>query len=178
MATAQRIAPAEPNHYVWWFPGSPVMVHLAFEVVRRLQQHLQDFPSAAGAEGLLFGRFRNGVTEILHFQAVAPGDIQSVVAALPLERRRSLVGYYRTEEGDFHLNSNDHRSAAECFPERHHVFLMIRSTGFGAPTATFLFHGEDHQMVNFAFLEFPFDASLLAVMPRNLSPRNWGFFSD
>src|ERR1039458_5847498 len=37
MATAEIIGPAPPQYYLWWFPGSPVKVHLALSVVQRIE---------------------------------------------------------------------------------------------------------------------------------------------
>src|SRR5436305_1561713 len=65
MASAATYAPSGSSYYVWWFPGSPVRVHLSLDVVRRLGEQLQTTP----AQGFLFGKTADGATEILDFQS-------------------------------------------------------------------------------------------------------------
>jgi hypothetical protein len=163
MSTTQTLVPADPKHYVWWFPGSPVKVHLDLQVVQRLKDGLP-----GTSEGLLFGRMQNGAAEILDFQP-AYGNVRNTIAALPDEHgKRFLMGYYRTEEGDsFHLNAKDVSLAEECFRKPYHVFLMVHSNSFASPNATFFFHDGDGKMADFAFLEFPLDPSLLAIEERD-----------
>ena len=171
MATTETLVPADPKHYVWWFPGSPVKVHIDLQVVQRLKDGL---PGTGTSEGLLFGRVQNGAAEILDFQPASNGNVRNMIAALPNEHgKRFLMGYYRTEEGDtFHLNTDDVSLAEECFRKPYHVFLMIHSNGFGAPNATFFFHDGDRKMADFAFLEFPLDPSLLAIEERDRIQRS------
>ena len=97
-----------------------------------------------------------------------------MIATLPNDQsKRSLMGYYRTEESEtFHLNAKDISLAEECFRKPYQVFLMIHSNGFGAPNATFFFHDGDRKMADFAFLEFPFDPSLLAIEERDRIQRS------
>ena len=74
MATAQTIAPEQAHHYLWWFPGSPVRVHLALGVVQELKNRLFNPEAELGhpEEGLLFGEIRNGATAILDFEPATP----------------------------------------------------------------------------------------------------------
>jgi hypothetical protein len=169
MATIETLVPADPKHYVWWFPGSPVKVHLDLQVVQRLKERLRSNGPGTSEEGLLFGRALDGAAEILDFQPASGSNVPNMIAALPNEQsRRSLMGYYRTEDGDtFHLNANDVSLAEGVFRKPYQVFLMIHSNGFGSPNATFFFHDGDRRMADFAFLEFPFDPSLLAVEERD-----------
>jgi len=164
MATAETVGPSNPQHYLWWFPGCPVKVHLALRVVQRLKNRLSDVGDLSPEEGLLFGGTREGATEILDFQPVTNTSVRNVVAGLPAERKSSLVGYYRTETGEaFHLDEQDLSLAQECFAKPYHVFLIVHHNRFGPPTATFFFHDRDGRMADFAFLEFPLDPSLLAA---------------
>lgn len=174
MATTETLVPADPKHYVWWFPGSPVKVHLDLQVVQRLKERLQGIGIGTSEEGLLFGRVLDGAAEILDFQPASNGNVPNMIAALPDEQsKRSLMGYYRTEEVDtFHLNAKDVSLAEECFRKPYHVFLMIHSNGFGSPNATFFFHDGDRKMADFAFLEFPLDPSLLAIEERDRIQRS------
>lgn len=166
-AAPQDVVPAAPKDYVWWFPGCPVKVRLALEMVPRLSQRLWGAGSGNLEQGLLFGRSRGGVTEILDFQPAGDDSVPTMIAALPSESKQSLIGYYRTEQGEtFHLNPQDQCLAEHCFREPYNVFLMVRSDRFGPPKATFYFHGEDGRMVDFAFMEFPFSPSLLATEER------------
>ena len=173
MATALTVV-ADPKRYVWWFPGSPVKVHLDLQMVQRLKDRLQDFGTGAAEEGLLFGRTVEGAVEILDFQPASNASVTSMIAALPNEQgKHSLMGYYRTEQGEtFHLNAKDVSLAEECFRKPYHVFLMIHSNGFGSPNATFFFRDGDRKMADFAFLEFPLDPSLLAIEERDRIQRS------
>ena len=90
MATTETVVPVDPKHYVWWFPGSPVKVHLDLQVVQRLKQRLWENGAGNSEGGLLFGRTRDGATEIVDFQAVAGASIASAVAALPARAETSL----------------------------------------------------------------------------------------
>jgi hypothetical protein len=165
MATAQTIGPEQTQRYLWWFPGSPVRVHLDLGVVQELQNRLfgHDAEPAHPQEGLLFGEIRNGATAILDFEPSKSESVRSLVEMLPPGKKGSLVGYYRTESSDaFRLNAQDHSLAREHFARPYNVFLLVRRNSFGPPTATFFFHDSDCRMVDFAFLEFPFDPSLLA----------------
>ena len=166
MATVE-LAPS-PQHYAWWFPGSPIKVHLDLQVVRRMQEYLQNSKPGVPQEGLLFGKASAGITEILDFLPACGADVAQLIPELAKDHRDlSLVGYYRTEPGDA-LRLNDHDlSLAELFFEKpHQVFLLLQETGFGSPNATFFFH-EENRLANFAFLEFPFDASELANQERD-----------
>jgi hypothetical protein len=165
MATAQTIGPEQTQRYLWWFPGSPVRVHLDLGVVQELNNQLFG-PNAEPAhpeEGLLFGEIRNGATAILDFEPSPPDRVRSLVERLPSGKKGSLVGYYRTESSDaFKLNAQDHSLAREHFARPYSVFLLVHRNSFGPPTATFFFHDSDCRMVDFAFMEFPFDPVLLA----------------
>jgi hypothetical protein len=164
-------APA-PEHYVWWFPGAPVKVHLELGVVQRLKNHLDQSPGAA-QQGLLFGRVLDGITEILDFDPLANGNSIDALATLPEDRKGALVGYYRTEPGEnLRLNSNDLMLAAGFLAKPHHVFLLIQSGAFAAPNASFFFHKDDHSMADFPFLEFPLDPDLLAMEERDRLSRS------
>ncbi len=168
MATALAVVPSDPKHYVWWFPGSPVKVHLDLQMAQRLNERLQGIGAGVPDQGLLFGRMSEGAVELLDFQPVN-GNVASTIAALPNEQgKRLLMGYYRTEQEEiFQLNARDASLADECFQKPCHVFLMIQSKGFGSPNATFFFRDGDRKMADFAFLEFPWDPSLLANEERD-----------
>jgi hypothetical protein len=162
--TNENVVPAAPQHYLWWFPGCPVKVHLALDVVQRLNERLRCTQAVASDEGLLFGKAADGTTEILDLQPATDTNVPGMVAGLRAERKGSLVGYYRTEKGEaFHLNARDLSLATECFAKPYNVFLMVHCNTFGPPTATLFFQDRDCRMAEFAFLEFPFDSSLLAA---------------
>ena len=165
-------APA-PEHYVWWFPGSPVKVHLELDVAQRLKNRLEQSSPGTPQEGFLIGRALDGTTEILDFDPLISSSALDVLAALPEERKRALVGYYRTEPGEnLRLNPNDLLLADGHFAKAHHVFLLIQSGGFGAPNASFFFHKTDRSMADFPFLEFPLDPDLLAMEERDRLSRS------
>jgi|SRR5579871_2954662 len=174
MATTLTDVPANPKHYVWWFPGCPVRVHLDLHVVQRLKERLQGVGSEVFEEGLLFGRSLDGASAILDFEPVFDGNVASAIAALPKDSgRRFLMGYYRTEkEETFRLSPKDAALAEECFRRPYHVFLAVHSNGFTSPNATFFFRDGDRKMSDFAFLEFPLDPSLLAMAERDRIQRS------
>jgi hypothetical protein len=155
------------SYYVWWFPGSPVRVHLSLDVVRRLSEQLGPGGAQKGGEGLLFGKAVDGTTEVLDFQPAA-GRIPEAVEALDKEgAKRLLVGCYRTESDVLRLNDKDLLLARTCFPQNYHVFLLIQPSGFGPPSASFFFHDADGRMADLSLMEFPFDPSLLAGEERD-----------
>lgn len=173
MATTEILVTADPKHYVWWFPGSPVKVHLDLQVVQQMKEHLRD-AGAGAAAGLLFGRLSGGAVEILDFQPAPTCDVPNIIAMLPDEPSKgSLMGYYRTEENEtFHLNAKDLSLAEECFRKPYQVFLMIHSNGLDSLNATFFFRDGSRKMADLAFLEFPFDSSLLAIEERDRIERS------
>jgi protein TonB len=175
MPITESCVSTDPQHYVWWFPGSPVKVHLDLRIVTRLQERIrQNGHGAIEEEGLLFGRALDGVTEILEFQPAVGRSVSDMVAALPLEQgRHRLVGYYRTEQGQtFALNENDLALAGTLFGKSHQVFMLIQPNSFGSPSATFFFHDGNHKMADVSFMEFPLDASLLAIEERDRIKRS------
>jgi len=138
-----------------------------------MQEHLH-LGAGTPQAGLLFGTAQAGTTEILDFQPAIQGDVSRLIAELPKDKRElSLVGYYRTESGDtLHLNGNDLSLAELFFEKPHQVVLLLQDTGFGPPNATFFFHEKGRGMANFAFLEFSFDPSDLAVQERDRIQRS------
>ncbi|HUB83326.1 MAG TPA: hypothetical protein VMB03_31215 [Bryobacteraceae bacterium] len=159
MATAKIVAPAEPQQYLWWFPGSPVKVRLALSLVEPLKQRVI---CGEAEEGLLFGEIRLGVTDIVEFQPVEGSSVGEFIERLPPERKAAIVGYYRSDEREeFHLTPQDRLLAKVHFASPYNVFLVIRRGASGGPLATFFFQDRDCRMTEFAFLEFPFDAALL-----------------
>ena len=92
-----------------------------------------------------------------------------IIAAGSKDRTKSLlVGYYRTEPGEtLRLNEKDLALADTYFGKPYQVFLLLQRNGYGAPNATFFFQDENRRMAEFAFLEFPFDPSLLATEERD-----------
>lgn len=169
MATTGTCPSTDPRHYIWWFPGSPVRVHIDLGVVERLQERLRNSGSGVPEHGLLFGRVLEGATEIIEFQPASGRSVPEMIADFAMERgKRLLVGYYRTEAGEtLRLNEDDLALFKTFFGKAYHVFLLIQPNAFAAPNATFFFSRGDHQISEFPFLEFPLDASLLATEERD-----------
>jgi protein TonB len=162
IAAASR-PPAGPEHYVWGFPGSPLKVHLELDLVKRLRDQIQSKSRGPAENGLLFGRAVPGITEIFDFQPAENNVAEAAAAVTDQRGQRMLVGYYRIETGPtLRLSEDDIRLAATAFPKRYQVFLLIQPNGSGS-NATFFFHKDDDRMSEFAFLDFPFDARLLAT---------------
>lgn len=157
--------PARPKYYVWWFPGSPVKVHLALPVVEHLADNLQNQGAVSPPQGILLGRFLEGATEILD---VRPASNLKEFLASGSDVKHQAVGYYRTEAGEtLRLNDNDRALAEAFFVKPHHVVLLIQTTGFGPPNATFFFRDSGGSLVEFPVLEFPLDPSQLALEERD-----------
>jgi hypothetical protein len=161
MASTESYAPT--GYYVWWFPGSPLKVHLALEVVRQLREQFQLTGPQSTGEGLLFGKAIEGGTEVLDFEPT-DSSVSEAVATLDHDGgRRLLVGYYRIETGDsLRLKESDLALARTWFAQPYHVFLIIQPNEFGPPNASFFFHDRDGKMAEFSLMEFPFEPSLLA----------------
>ena len=166
MAQTSTVAPLRdfptPTHYTWSFPGSPIQIRIALEVVERLREQLQ-----SSHQGLLLGRFTGQITEIDNFTplpSAEPPSASEVTAALPCVDSSDLVGYYRGHhEGDLRLNEADIALARTLFPNPQQVFLLIQPAGTGPATATFFFWDEGTFSGDVSFLEFPLDSSLLAI---------------
>ena len=162
METTESYAPTGCSYYAWWFPGSPVRVHLALEVIRRLRERLQLDQKMTG-EGLLFGKVAEAATEVLDFQPAAGRVLEAIASLCRDGGQPMLVGYYRIELSDsLRLTGADLELAQACFTKPYEVFLVIQPTGFGPPNASFFFHDKNGKMAEFSLLEFPFDPSLLA----------------
>lgn len=164
MATGTPPAPASADHYVWWFPGAPLRVHLALPVVRRLCDQLDAAGKGAAIEGVLRGGALDNITAVSDC-APAQGDIRLAAADA------RVVGYYRVA-GSLALSDTDVALAAECFPHPHQVILLIQPAAFGAPAASFFFHNAGGAMSPLSLMEFPLDAALLAGEERERMRRS------
>ncbi len=160
----------DPRHYIWWFPGSPVRVHVDLGVIEGLQERLRDPARGIAEHGLLFGRVFEGAIEIIEYRPVTNRSVAETIAKLPAEpRKRLLMGYYRTEHGEaLRLNEDDLFLFKTFFGKPYHVFLLIQPKPFAPPNATFFFSRGDRKISEFPFLEFPLDVSRLATEEREL----------
>src|SRR5690242_14173140 len=114
---------AAPKHYVWWFPGAPIKIHISLGVVQRLSESFQN--SRVAHEGLLLGKPVNGVTEILDFLPAANRSVAELVTTNDIHQGTlSPIGFYRTDSGaTLRLNEADQSLAQKFFNKPHHVFL-------------------------------------------------------
>jgi TonB-like protein len=173
MTATERRTAIEPKYYVWSFPGCPLKVHLDLKLVERLQKqprHATDVSSIS--QGLLLGRTLGTVVEINDFQPLPSAetkDIEQAIAALADEGgQQLLMGYYRFQHGGvLRLSDHDLTLAEASFTEAKHVFLLIQTADSGPATGSFFFREGGRMNGDFAFLEFPFDAALLAATERN-----------
>jgi len=173
LAIIESYAPADPRHYVWWFPGSPIKIHLDLHVIEGLQNQLGSIGPGLAEQGLLFGKVTDGATEILEFQPIRNRTVGEAIGELSTAAgKRLLVGYYRTEPGEMlRLNEADLALFKQFFGRPYHVFLVIQPSAFAPPNATFFFSRGDNKMAEIPFLEFPLDASLLATEERDRMSR-------
>ena len=154
-----------PTHYTWSFPGSPLKVRLALDVVERLQTQLNPDKNST-QHGLLLGRAVGQTTEIDDFTALSDSKSPSISEVAPFIPPFSVpmpVGFYRIHrDAVLRLNEGDVALAQALFPNPHQVLLLIQPCESGPATATFFFWAEGRMHGDFPFLEFPFDAPLLA----------------
>jgi periplasmic protein TonB len=161
----QHLVPSTsvPQSYTWTFPGAPVRVRIQLDVIRRLQDFL---PGSAGCIGLLLGRVAPGhETEITSVCPVAGDGPDAVAVALKSLRTPDHavpIGFYRAGAAGLRLNDEDYEIARTCFANPASVFLVVQHSDRGPGNATFFFW-DNHQIHrDFAILEFPFDAEVLA----------------
>ena len=172
---AESVGTAEKQQrafYDWTFPGAPVRVHLRLDVVQRLEEYLaQELESMTAKpparRGLLLGGVSAGGTEIIDFQplvSVEPAEVLAIAALFENHGVRP-VGYYRAHgEGEekLCLDSEDLALARACFSDPNCVFLVVCQTAAHPASAGFFFWDREHIDGDFCFLEFPFEAQLLA----------------
>jgi hypothetical protein len=165
MPITASCASTDLRHYIWWFPGSPVKVHVDLCVIEGLQERLRDPGRGIAEQGLLFGRVLEGAIEISEYQPVSSRSVAETIEALAAEpRKRLLIGYYRTEhEEELRLNDSDVLLFKTFFGKPYHVFLLIQPHAFAPPNATFFLSRGDRKISEIPFLEFPLDVSLLAT---------------
>jgi hypothetical protein len=164
-ALAEKDGGKAPEHFVWSFPGS-IMVELSLDVVSRLEPQLKDTP-----QGLLLGDTAGAVPRIRDFRAVTPAELAGLRRSVPvpseLTNGAAVMGYFRVQrEGDLRLTPEDLNLAAALIPHPNQVFLLIEYSGSGTANASFFFWDSGRMFGDFAFLEFPFEASLLAAQER------------
>src|ERR1041385_8154073 len=169
-APAETGLPSPPtNYYVWSFPGS-ITVHLSLDVVKALETHLPGMP-----QGLLFGKPAGAATEISGFKLLSSSELAAMAlkGELP-EMTGGLrpVGFFRVQKGgDLRLTAEDLALAKAVFPDAYDVFLVIQTDGPDPANASFFFWDGDCIHADFTFLEFPFDAVLLAGRNTARQPR-------
>jgi hypothetical protein len=173
MLTAWREIAAEPACYAWSFPSAPIQIHLSLDVVMRLKQHLDPvLPLLDGKlvqpRGLLIGRTKApGITEIVDFEPLSSTDwanpAQAIANVLDPASGVGCVGYYRFERGpSLCLKEADQTLAGDFFRDPSSVFLMIQPRKREPANAGFFFWDGEQLNGDFCYMEFPFDARLLA----------------
>ena len=160
VVSERRKAP-EAEFYTWSFPGSPVRIRLDLAVVKSFSARLRH--GAAAAEcGVLIGSVEGSTTVISGTQPIAQPAVADAARAIASVGAKA-VGYYRlTEEDSLRLNESDLALAEALFRDPHQVFLLVHRGGAGPASATFYFRDNGLLNGDFPFLEFPFDAALLA----------------
>src|SRR4051794_12550886 len=85
-AIQEQLSPEIPSRYTWSFPGAPLKVQLAMDLVKRLQAQLQDATPNAPKHGYLLGKIAGHTTEAVEFKAVSvpdPAAVAKIAAARP-----------------------------------------------------------------------------------------------
>jgi protein TonB len=158
----ERLAAAEPGYYTWSFPGSPVRVQIALEVVRRIEAQMPPNGESHVESGLLLGTANGHTTVIADSQAIAKAGVPEMRRAVA-SAGKMPVGYYRIRrQGSLRLDSEEVSIAESLFREAHQVVLLIQPADSGPANASFFFRDRDALNSDFPFLEFPFDSELLA----------------
>jgi hypothetical protein len=165
----------ETQFYAWSFPGAPVQVHLSLEVVREIRQCLAQ-ASASGASapvtGLLLGpTVTASFPNITGFRALRTGKSAELEQAIASVRNSGdhlvTVGYFRTHNGERLALSPEDISLAEAhFSKPNCVLLLVDASNPTAANAGFFFWDRgklNGGFYDFCFLEFPFDAAMLAT---------------
>ena len=152
-----------PQSYTWTFPGSPVRVCVQLDVIRHLQELLL---TGTGRSGILLGQMTRGreteITSVTAIDGEGPDALATTLLSLRPSGDVRPVGFYRAGADSLRLNDEDYEIARTHFANPSNVFLVIEQTEGGQGNATFFFW-DNHQIHReFAILEFPFDADLLA----------------
>ena len=158
--------------YTWTFPGAPVKVRLALNIVDEIRGAIgTDNPPNIGG-GLLFGAVRHGAIVIDRARPIAHLNAGSVQEALRAPVAQ-VVGFYRVQPGNdvLRLGDDDVALVRRLFPPPNSVALLVQR-GEGAPRATFFFWQGSDFISECALLEFPFDSELLAIEERGRAARN------
>ncbi len=163
----------EQEFYTWSVPGAPIRVHVSLDVVRGIEDYLGDEPPSFSAaipkSGLLLGRIDvPGETTITGSQPLSitrPAEIEAALAALKDSSEKvRAVGFFRTHDKDrLCLGPADFSLAQVLFQNPGCIFLLISPSETGPPNAGFFFWDVAGINGDFCFLEFPFDACVLAA---------------
>jgi TonB family protein len=173
--------PLASDCYTWAFPGSPVRIRLAIDVVERLARELT---GEVEVGGILFGRAESPLQiEITDFRPIPRPDRLGAAFVLTeqdwgkIEEAKAaaasgsggmvVVGYYRSQlrEG-LGLEKEDLALMRAQFHEPSNVCLLIKPPENGAGTAGFFFWDNGVIESSFSFNEFPFDAERLRMEAR------------
>ena len=155
-----------PMFHRWGFSGAPIRIHLSLDMVRSLQQQLQN--SALDLDlisrcGLLIGDTSHpGITEILSFEPLRELDAVTAQAAIAGAGGK-VVGFYRTHgTGVRSMSERDKALVEGFFRNPSSVVLLIEATPSNIREARFCFWG-DGAFFDFPVMRFPFDADRLAI---------------
>jgi protein TonB len=158
-------SPAKSAAYTWAFPGAPVRVVIDLDTVNQIQRTI-DADSTAALTGLLVGIFDGKSVHIHGAIPLSHGDanqFEAVIAAHSSSTRSIAVGFYIAEvKESLRLDTAQIELAKRFFPSPQSVVLLIQIGQGPIPNASFFFWDDGQFLGDFAFLEFPFDARLLA----------------
>jgi TonB family protein len=164
--------PLTTQHYIWTFPGAPVRICVQLDVVSSLQEILaspagRDDERGVEQMGILLGRMGGGngteITAALPSLGEESHALASTLQALRNSGDIVPVGFYRTQADEsLRLSDHDFEIARAHFSAPGNVFLVIHPSKLADPKATFFFWDNGHIHRDFAFLEFPLNAPLLA----------------
>jgi periplasmic protein TonB len=170
MAAVKEQSPSpEPQSYIWSFPGAPVRIHLALEVVQLLAPRFQG-KEGATQFGLLLGHVDGLAIVVSDFQVLASSETLAVKTALARlsasSGRPAVVGYYRSQRQEgLRLDDQDLALAESFFRAPSDIILLVQA-GPAPANATFFFRDGGRLNGDFPFLEFPFDPRQLAASER------------
>jgi protein TonB len=169
-----RSALSAAGLFTWTFPGAPIQIQLAFDLISRLkadicQPESDDAPKIE-IGGILLGKKHSPFTiEIVDYVLAFRGQHSEVhykvnLAVLEMLRQDqsglSVLGYFRTQSESFlRLRDEEVEFFGKHFPDPSNVVLLIQ-TSCEPNNAGILCWG-DGVFLPYSFMEFPFDSELL-----------------
>jgi hypothetical protein len=153
----------KPAAYAWSFPGAPIRILIDLQIVAEIRHRMDGVPPPV--TGLLLGSVNERTVHIHKIVALLRGDAEEIETAISANAslpESMAVGYYVAEAKDsLRLDAAQIEFAERFFQPPHSVVLLVQTGSGPIPNASFFFWDSGKFLGDFAFLEFPFDGTLL-----------------